>query len=272
MGDDDHRLASMAIDESIPSIARIYDYLLGGKDNFTCDRELAARLLDEVPEARALALDNRAFLGRAVRFLAEQGIRQFIDIGTGLPTQQNVHEIVQEVAPESRVVYVDHDPIVLVHARALLADNPRTIVVDSDLRRPDELLANPEVRNLIDFNQPVGFIMVGILYFILNKERPFDVVARYRDAMPPGSYLALSHIVSDDNPEGYSQAQELYRGFLKRSGDARRSREEVCRFFDGFELVDPGLVYACDWRPGTGTPAGDEGPSSWVLGGVARKD
>lgn len=258
------------LDESKPSIARVYDYFLGGKENYACDREFAAKLVAIAPETRTMANDNRAFLGRVVRFLARQGIRQFIDIGTGLPTQDNVHEAVQTITPDARVVYVDNDPVVLVHARALLMDNPNTIVIDADLRKPEKLLANSDLRKLIDFDQPMAILLVGILYFLANEEHPCDIVSRLCAAMPPGSYLALSHIISDDRPDAISQAQELYRTFLRGRGDARRTREQVRTFFDGLELVDPGMVYAHQWRVDPSEQTDDE--PRWILGGVARKN
>jgi O-methyltransferase involved in polyketide biosynthesis len=264
--------APVAIDTSVPSVARIYDYFLGGKDNFACDRELAGQLLRAAPEARSMARDNRAFLGRVVRYLTGQGIRQFVDLGTGLPTQHNVHEVAQEIDPDTRVAYVDNDPVVLVHARALLADNPHTTVIDADVRKPEQLLADPALRRLIDFAEPVAILLVGILYFFPEEDRPFDVVAALRDAIAPGSYLALSHIVSDDRPDEISQAQELYRSFLKRAGDARRTRAQVRSFFDGLDLVDPGLVYARQWRPDPGSAVDTGGTGGWMLGGVARKN
>ncbi|HEX5117668.1 MAG TPA: SAM-dependent methyltransferase [Pseudonocardiaceae bacterium] len=256
------------VDTSRPSIARVYDYFLGGKDNFACDREVGEQVRAAVPEVATMAAQNRAFLGRVVRYLAEQGIRQFVDIGTGLPTQNNVHQVAQAVAPDARVVYVDNDPVVLAHARALLAENPNTIAVDGDLCRPADVLADSRLRRLIDLDQPVAILMVGILYFLTDSDRPFDVVATLRDAMAPGSYLAISHVVSDDEPDALTAAQEVYRSFLRRDGDSRRSKAEVSRFLDGLEMVEPGLVYVRDWH-GDDTP--DLSPVTWMVGGVGRK-
>jgi len=265
------RADGLDIDESQPSIARVYDYFLGGKDNYACDREFAQKLVGFAPEARTMARDNRAFLGRVVRFLARQGIRQFIDIGTGLPTQDNVHEAVQAIASDARVAYVDNDPIVLVHARALLADNLNTIVIEGDLRRPKEILEHPCLNGLIDFTKPMAILLVGVLYYLANEEKPWEIVAELRDAMPSGSYLALSHIISDDRPEAISQAQELYRQILKGKGDARRCRAQVQALFDGLEMVEPGLVYAHQWRSGWRAETADQRPR-WILGGVGRKN
>jgi O-methyltransferase involved in polyketide biosynthesis len=256
------------VDTSTPSIARVYDYFLGGKDNFACDREVAEQLRTAVPEAATMAAQNRAFLGRVVKYLAEQGVRQFVDIGTGLPTQNNVHQVVQAIAPDARVVYVDNDPIVLAHARALLAENANTVAMAGDLRDPAAILADPRLRDVIDLSRPVAFLLVGILYFLPEDDKPFDIVRTLRSAMSPGSYLAISHVVSDDRPDEISRAQEIYRSFLRREGDARRTRAQVGTFFDGLDLVDPGLVYVRDWH-GDDTP--DLSPVTWMVGGVGRR-
>lgn len=256
------------VDTSTPSIARVYDYILGGKDNFAVDRALSAQVRSVTPEITTMALQNRAFLGRVVRHLAEAGMTQFIDIGTGLPTQQNVHEVVQTVRPDARVVYVDNDPVVLVHARALLADNPNTIVVEGDLRRPAEILADDRLRALIDLSQPVAVLLFGILYFVPEEDKPHAVVAELRDAIAPGSYVALSHVVSEDRPEAFRAASRIYGNALNRPGDPTYTRETVQAFFDGMDMVDPGLVYVRDWR---NDEPDDESPRTWMLGGLARK-
>ncbi|MBP2329364.1 O-methyltransferase involved in polyketide biosynthesis [Kibdelosporangium banguiense] len=259
-------------EDETPHIARIYDYFLGGKDNFACDRKVAEQILQLAPETPDMARANRAFLGRAVRFVARQGIRQFIDIGTGLPTRNNVHEVVQTVWPDSHVVvYVDNDPTVLAHARALLADTPQTVVVDADLRRPEALLDDPDLRRLIDFDQPIAVILVGVLHFLPEEDQPFDAVRTLRDALPRGSYLVISHASTDNRMSELSQAQELYRSFTNRTGNGLRSREQIRVFFDGLTLIDPGLVVAQDWRPLPSTER-DTGTPRWILSGVARKD
>jgi O-methyltransferase involved in polyketide biosynthesis len=254
------------VDTSTPNIARVYDYILGGKDNFECDRALAAQLRTVIPEISPMATQNRAFLGRVVRFLAEQGIDQFLDIGTGLPTQQNVHEVAQSVLPQARVVYVDNDPVVLVHARALLADNPNTIVVEGDLRRPAEFLADDNLRALIDFDRPIAVLLLGILYFLPEEDKPYELVAQLRDAMAPGSYLAISHVVSEDRPEAFSTASQIYGPAIGRPGDPTYTRESVRAYFDDMDMVEPGLVYVRDWRNEE-----PDSPQTWMLGGVARK-
>jgi O-methyltransferase involved in polyketide biosynthesis len=255
------------VDTSVPSIARIYDYLLGGKDNFACDREVGEQLKQAVPDVLTMAAQNRAFLGRVVTYLAKHGVDQFVDIGTGLPTQNNVHQVAQSVDPDARVVYVDNDPIVLAHARALLAENRNTIAIEGDLHNPKDILASPELRAMIDLDRPVAFLLVGILYFMTDEEQPFDIVNELKTAMSPGSYLAISHVVSDDAPGELTAAQEIYRAFLQRGGDARRTKDEVLRFFDGLDLIEPGLVYAKDWQNDNPMPE----PPTWVLGGVGYR-
>lgn len=256
------------IDTSAPSIARVYDYFLGGKDNFACDRAVAEQLRVAVPEAPVMAVQNRAFLGRVVRFLAERGVHQFVDIGTGLPTQDNVHQVAQSLVPDARVAYVDNDPIVLAHARALLAENPNTVAVRGDLRHPDTILTDPELAKLIDFDQPVAVLLIGILYFLTDRDRPFELVDRLKSTMAPGSYLALSHVVSDDDLAGITRAQEIYRSFLRGDGDARRTRAQVLGFLDGLDLIEPGLVPVRDWHT---EHEPDPSPATWMIGGIGRK-
>jgi hypothetical protein len=262
------------INTSVPNPARIYDYFLGGKDNYPADREVAEQVLTIAPVARDIIQDNRAFLRRVVRFLtSDAGIRQFIDLGSGLPTQGNVHEVAQAIAPDARVVYVDNDPMVVTHARALLAGN-NTLAIEGDLRKPDEIMGHPEVRELIDFDQPLALLLMAILHFISDDQEPRAIMARFRDALPAGSYLAISHgtrdipartdMSAEAMTEMGSRVEELYQettAFL-----VTRTREQVARFFDGFELVDPGLVEIQRWRP--------EEPSllpGGFYGGVGRK-
>lgn len=191
------------VDTSTPNVARMYDYALGGKDNFAVDRAAMQEIFAGVPYGPRPALENRAFLGRAVHFLASAGIRQFLDVGSGLPTQGNVHEVAPSVAPEARVVYVDYDPVAVAHARALLSGIPTASAVHADIRRPDELLARPEVTSLIDFGQPVAILLVAIAHVLRDEDGPDRIVRRFREAMTPGSYLVLSHITSHQQPPGY---------------------------------------------------------------------
>jgi hypothetical protein len=256
-----------SIDMSRPSVARMYDYYLDGKDNFAVDREAVERVEAAVPEVRQLARENRAFLRRAVRFMVAAGVRQFIDIGAGLPTAGNTHEIAQRAAPEARVVYVDNDPIVLAHGRALLATNHSTTVVSADLRQPAELIGHPEVRRLIDFGQPVGVLLIAMTHFLAEHERE-PVMGALRTAVAPGSYLAATHVTSDRHPaEAVEGVESAYRAtptpvYFRRHG-------EVLRLFDGFELVEPGLVTVDAWRPDQTEPAPT--PTDWLYGGVARR-
>jgi hypothetical protein len=245
------------INTSVPNPARIYDYLLGGKDNYPADREVADQVVAIAPVARDVVQDNRAFLRRAVRFLTrEAGIRQFIDLGSGLPTQGNVHEIAQAIAPEARVVYVDNDAMVVTHSRALLAGD-NTLAVQADLREPGATLGHPEVRELIDFDQPIALLLVAILHFLPDDQDPLGIVARFREALPAGSYLAISHGTRDvpARPDMSAEAMSEMGARVERlyqqttASIVTRSRAQVERFFDGFELVDPGLVEIQRWRP-----------------------
>jgi hypothetical protein len=236
-------------DPGVPNVARIYDFLLGGKDNFDADRQAARRLVEAVPGAALAARDNRAFLGRAVRFLAQEaGIRQFLDIGTGLPTRGNVHEIAQETDPLTRVVYCDNDPMVVVHANALLANESTVSAVYSDLRYPRHLLAMLAVRSLLDLDKPIAVLMVAVLHFIEDREDPWDLVDQFKSAMAPGSCLAISHVTGDELPgAARRRAAEVYES-ASAPGVARTSAQ-IARFFDGLDVVAPGLVSVPDWRP-----------------------
>jgi hypothetical protein len=247
----------------VPSVARMYDYYLGGKDNFRADREAAEEALRRVPNGQILATENREFLGRAVRFLAERGIHQFIDIGSGLPTQDNIHQVAQRVAPGARVVYIDNDPIVLCHGRALLAANGNTTVITADLRQPQTVLNNPELLRLIDPSLPVAVLMIAILHFIPDEDEPGRFVQAYREWMAPGSYLALSHV--DRTPEMVSAA-EVYA--QATSPAIPRTRDQVRAFFGDLQLLAPGLVQVPAWRP-DGRFARQADIPFW--GGVARK-
>ncbi len=249
--------------------ARVYDYWLGGKDNFAADREAAERVLAVTPGLRERVLANRAFLARAVRFLAaEAGIRQFLDIGTGIPAANNTHEVAQAVAPDSRIVYVDNDPIVLVHAKALLASGPQgaTQYVDGDIRDPGPILR--AAARTLDFSQPVALMLLGILHLVQDSEEPYRIVADLMAGLPSGSYLALSHPASDINAPAQAEAQRRYNERVS-TPQTLRTRAEVVRFFDGLELVPPGVVYVHAWRPDPGDVPPKDGKSAH--GGVARK-
>jgi S-adenosyl methyltransferase len=263
------------INTGAPNPARIYDYFLGGKDNFPADREVAEQVVAIAPVARDIVEDNRAFLRRVVRLLSgEAGIRQFVDLGSGLPTRGNVHEIAQATAPDARVVYVDNDAMVVTHSRALLAGE-NTVAIEADLRDPDSVMEHPEVRQLIDFDQPIALLLLAILHFVPDDEDPFGVVARFRDALPAGSYLAISHGTRDIparpdmSPEAMAEmgakVERLYQ--LTTASLVTRTRAQVERFFDGFDLLDPGLVEIQLWRPDESEPLLPGG----FYGGVGRK-
>ncbi|MEV4107223.1 SAM-dependent methyltransferase [Nonomuraea sp. NPDC049695] len=262
---------SPAFDPHTPNVARLYDYFLGGKDHFPADRAAAAKILAVAPELRAAVRANRAFLKRAVRFLAGSGITQFLDIGTGLPAQDNVHEVAGKVAPGARVVYVDRDPVVLVHARALLAGRAGTTAAYGDLRKPYEILKNPDVMEAIDFDRPVGVLLTAIVHYLGDSDRPQEIVASLRDAVAPGSHLVMSHATSDARAEAVDTVTEVYEG--TDAPLTLRSRERIAELFEGFGLVDPGLVWLPEWRPDQAdTIDFADGPeSSLILCGVGRK-
>jgi len=256
------------IDTSVAHIARVYDYWLGGKDNFAPDRAAAEAAMREDPNVVEGVRGNRAFLARAVRYLAgEAGIRQFLDIGTGIPAADNTHEVAQDVAPECRVVYVDNDPIVLAHARALLTSEPEgaTAYLDADLRNVAEIIR--AAAGTLDFTEPVAVMLIGILHCIPDEDDPAGIIRQLMDAVPSGSYLVISHPANDINSPGVrrlaSRLNELMPMKLRF-----RSRAEVARFFDGLELVEPGLVRGPEWRPDS--DADLDNPAA-VWAGVARK-
>jgi hypothetical protein len=256
-----------------PHSARVYDYLLGGKDNFQADREVAEADMRANPASRVGPRQNRAFLCRAVRFLAaEAGIRQFLDVGTGIPTSPNTHEVAQGVAPECRIVYVDNDPIVLVHARARLASGTqgRTQYIDADLREPQQILNSPQLTQTLDLGQPVGLLLFATMHLIPDELDPHGIVARLVEPLVPGSYLALSQITPDFAPEAWEKTKEIAgRGGVTM---CPRPRTEIARYFSGLEIVEPGLQVVHRWRPDPDENP-DEIPDALVsmYGGVARK-
>ena len=261
--------AARAIDTSTPNVARIYDYLLGGKDNFAADREAARQLIAAIPDVAAIARDNRSFLGRAVRYLAgPAGIRQFLDLGGGLPTQANVHELAQGVAPGARVAYVDNDPVVASHGRALLASRDRVAMALADLRDPASVWQHPDVADLLDWTQPIAVLCTSTLHFVPDEDEPHKIIAGYRDHMAPGSYLAITHGTMEEDPAGErDKAAGVYR---QASSQLHvRPLADVRRFFDGLELVEPGLVWITGWRPEPGTAP--TGRAQSMRGGVGRK-
>jgi hypothetical protein len=271
-GSPETEVPELRIDVSRPHAARMYDYYLGGQNHFPADRELADKVLASMPAARTAARENRAFMGRAVRFLAaEAGIRQFLDIGTGLPATNSVHEVAQAVAPSARVLYADNDPLVLAHASALLTSSPqgRTRYIQADLRDPEVILANSAVREVIDFSQPVALMLVAILHFIPDEASPERIIATLLDALPAGSYLIASHGTTEHDPVGSTAGQAAYRS-SGVTGSARNSGEFTRIAFSGLDLVPPGVVLVSEWRPDTPGPRPTPAEVS-VYGGVARK-
>lgn len=258
------------IDTSVPSIARVYDYLLGGKHYYEVDRVASEAMIDAVPETTLLAAANRSFIRRAVRFLVgESGIDQILDIGSGLPTAGNVHEIAQEINPNTRVVYVDKDPIVLANGRALLSANENTIVITADLRDPDAIFENPETRRLLDLSRPLAVILGGILMHIEDEENPHGIVATIRDRLPSGSYLVHSGCADPGEP----RARELNQIFYDYNMGSRcfRPTAEQADFLAGLELIEPGLVPCSQWRPSFDFPDPDNPAHQMVIGGIGRK-
>jgi hypothetical protein len=255
------------IDVTVAHPARMYDYYLGGKTHFAADREAADKVLAVLPEGRDMAVANRAFLGRVVRFLAGQGITQFLDIGTGIPSPGSTSEILSGQEHQARVVYVDNDPIVVAHTRALLADGKNATVVHADLRQPAELLAAPGLTSSLDFSQPMAILLVAVLHFIRESEDPQGIVRRLRDALPSGSYLAISHGTADFSP---ARASAAVTGYDEATAPfVLRSRGQVEAFFDGLELVEPGVVQVPYWRPDGAVGAGAS--KIWLYAGVGRK-
>jgi hypothetical protein len=259
-------VSDQQFDAAVPNVARVYDYLLGGKDNFAADREFAARLLEVRADTQMTTRENRAFLGRVTTWLAEAGVRQFLDLGTGLPTNENVHQVAQRIDPAARVLYVDNDPAVVLHATALLAQRSDNVaVLQADLRDPDAVLGAAETREFIDWDQPVAILMLAIVHFVLDRDKPHEVVARYADKLPSGGYLALSHAELRD---GVDEIAKMYTTETSSAGAQGRTRDEIAAFFTGLEMVEPGLVPVSAWHQ-----AGDRGHNeSWFLGGIGRRN
>ena len=256
------------IDTEQPSSARIYDYLLGGAHNFAVDRKVADQLIAVYPDFPLLAQANRAFLRRAVEYLVDAGVRQFLDIGSGVPTVGHVHEIAQRAAPECRVAFVDIDPIAVAHSRLMLAGNDRTTVVQMDVRNPDEILGHPDVRELLDFSQPIAVLIVALLQFVPDADDPAGIVSRLTAPLASGSYLVMSH-GTDDARDG-TEGEDIYRrGGIEVTA---RTFQQVEALFAGLELVEPGVVWAPRWRPESALDVYHDQPErSAIYAGVARK-
>jgi SAM-dependent methyltransferase len=253
------------LDVNVPNAARMYDYALGGYHNFAIDREFVEKAEAAMPGAKLLGHTNRAFLGRAVQWLVRAGIRQFLDIGSGIPTLGNVHEVAQEAAPDARVVYVDIDPVAVEHSRAILAGNDRAVAVDGDLRRPHEILHHPDVLGLLDFAQPVAVLTIAVLHFVPDDDDPAGIVAQIRDALVPGSYLAMSHGTPVRDDQG--TIQSMYR--QTTTPLHLRTADQIAALLNGLEIIEPGIVPVDEWHPdpAEATVPGHPG----VLAAVARK-
>ncbi|GAA3867035.1 SAM-dependent methyltransferase [Saccharothrix violaceirubra] len=256
-----------SVDLDRPSAARMYDYYLGGSHNFAVDREAAQAVEKIYPGMAGAARANRSFLRRAVRYLLAQGIDQFLDLGSGIPTVGNVHEIAQAANPEARVVYADLEPVAVAHGSALLADNPRAISVQGDLRDPDSVLSSDEVRALLDFDRPIGVLMVAVLHFVPDSDRPHEAIARFRDALAPGGYIAISHGSADGVPQDGLEDTDRVKAIYRRTDSplVLRSGTEIASLFDGLDVVEPGVVRLSEWRP----DSDDAYISAYV--GVGRK-
>jgi hypothetical protein len=242
--------APSGIDLSRPSAARVYDYYLGGSHNFAVDRKMADEAIRLWPELPAMMRANRRFLRRAVTYLGGQGITQFLDIGSGIPTVGNVHEIAQRENPQARIVYVDNDPVAVTHSRAILAQTPGAVVVEADLRDPDEIVDDPQVRELLDLGRPVALLLVAVLHFVPEQDDPYAAVAALCDRLPTGSHLVISHASSDGQPELAATHQKLYE--RTPTPMSMRTGEQIARFFSGLRMVPPGLVPIPLWRPDEG--------------------
>lgn len=261
-----------SVDVSVPSMARTYDYLLGGAHNFAADRQLAGQVERIMPDARSAARVNRAFLARTVRFMVGQGIRQFLDIGSGIPTAANVHEVAQGADPKCRVVYVDKDPVAVAHSELMLEDDDRATIVHADMRDPESILDHPKTRGLLDFGQPVGLLMLMMLHWLPDEADPWTLMARYRDALAPGSYLAITHVTGDNHEHGVTGVTDLIKASRSADQLTERPHAQVLALFGDFELIEPGLVGCASWRStGPGDISDTPEMNRVIYGGVARK-
>ncbi|MEV0591735.1 SAM-dependent methyltransferase [Nonomuraea cavernae] len=262
------------IDARVPSVARMYDYYLGGKDNFASDREAAEKVIEigrqMGNDAGEIARANRAFLGRAVRRLAEAGVRQFVDLGAGLPTQDNVHQVARRHAPDARVVYVDNDPIVLIHARALLARDPDTLALAGDLRDPDAIMDDPQLRERIDVTRPYAVLMAAVLHFIPDDAEAAGIVQRIRDRLSPGSYLVVSHIYQGNAAEDVATAGRQVYTTTTSGGITGRGPDQLSGYFDGLDLLPPGVVPVAHWDPEKPPASPVDLDRPGILAGVGR--
>ena len=263
----------LGLDTNVPSMARVYDYILGGAHNFAADRQVGSQIETLVPGLRHVARVNRRFLGRAVNFMMDQGIRQFLDIGSGIPTVANVHEVAQERDPAARVVYVDKDPIAVAHSELMLADNRNAAVVHADMRDPEAVLSSPAVNRLLRLDEPVGLLMLLMMHWVPDEDGPEKLVAHYRDALPAGSFLALTHVARDQIDDNVDQAAAVVNSSKSADQMHMRTHAQVSALFEGFSLVEPGLVGCGEWRPfGPGDFADEASMNMFLYAGVGRKD
>jgi SAM-dependent methyltransferase len=261
--------APQHIDLDRPNAARIYDYFLGGACNFEHDREFADKFLKIMPEAEPAARRNRAFLRRAVRFCVQQGIRQFLDIGSGIPTVGNVHEIAQAMVPDCRILYVDNEPVAVAHAELMLEGNEYTAVLQADLGDPDTILGSQSAQQLLNFDEPLALLMVAVLHFVPDSAEPRSAIARYLDAVKPGSYFVLSHGTNDGLGGKPVEADETYQ--RTTTPGVARTRAEILDLMAGTELVEPGIVWTPQWRPDSPDEVDDHPEQSLMYAAVARK-
>ncbi len=268
---DDSRWRLEEVPEDKPNPARMYDYFLGGHHNFAADRAAAERIRALYPDVLHAAQANRAFLRRVIRFMGSQGITQFLDLGSGIPTAGNVHEVAQRDNPEARVVYVDMEPVAVIHSTALLQGNPRVTIVEADALQPEVILSHPDVRRLLDFSKPIGVLMLALLHFVLDDQQAQGLVSRYREAIAPGSYMAISHASLEQVPSEI--VMQFERVYSQTSTPVKtRPRAQVEPLFAGLDLVEPGIVYVPLWRPeGPDDVFFDQPERSINLGGVGRK-
>ncbi|MFC8224911.1 SAM-dependent methyltransferase [Streptomyces sp. NPDC057287] len=265
--------APQGIDISVPSVSRMYDFYLGGSHNFEVDREAARKAMEFMPGLPKVMQANRAFMRRAVHYATTAGVNQFLDIGSGIPTFGNVHEVAQAADPEARIAYVDHDSVAVAHSQAVLEGNERAVIAAADLRKPQELLAHPEINGFLDLDKPVALLLVAVLHFIEDSDEPYAAVAELRNALAPGSLLILTHASYEGIPLSEEEAGGtvgVYRTI--RNPLIMRSRTEISRFFEGYEMVDPGLVSMPEWRPESPETLAQEDPFAFSgFAGVGRK-
>lgn len=268
VSDGESPVPEVGFDVTVPNVARIYDHLLGGKDSYAADRQAAGELLRVLPDAVLACRENRDFLRRAVRFAAGQGVRQFIDIGSGLPTAENTHQVAQAISPDSKVLYVDYDPVVVSHARALLEARPNVGVLQTSLQRPGTIVWSETTQKLIDFSRPVAILLVAVLHFIRDDEDPWEITEILKSVAAPGSYLVISHVTGDAvSPEETEAGLAVYDN--ASAPVVPRRFGEVLKFFEGTELAAPGLVGISDWRSSTRRSGGSA--RSLIYGGVGCK-